>query len=94
MERFNKKQAITELDVTTGTPVTEAKLIEQGQYYYEVNQIIHRHAAQLFSVTVWGLIDGLSWRSGEALRCCSTTTWRRSRRTSATSVIAPTFPSR
>ena len=23
MERFNKKQAITELDVTTGTPVTE-----------------------------------------------------------------------
>lgn len=65
MERFNKKQAITELDVTTGTPVTEAKLIEQGQYYYEVNQIIHRHAAQLFSVTVWGLIDGLSWRSGE-----------------------------
>ena len=32
-----------------------------------VNQIIHRHAAQLFSVTVWGLIDGLSWTLSPAL---------------------------
>ena len=54
MSSLGKKQAITELDVATGTPVTEAKLIEQGRYYYDVNQIIHRHADQLFSVSVWG----------------------------------------
>ena len=60
MSSLDKKQAITELDVATGTPVTEAKLIEQGRYYYDVNQIIHRHADQLFSVSVWGLSDDQS----------------------------------
>ncbi|WP_307997970.1 sugar-binding protein [uncultured Bifidobacterium sp.] len=65
MSSLGKKQAITELDVATGTPVTEAKLIEQGRYYYNVNQIIHRHADQLFSVSVWGLSDDQSWRNKE-----------------------------
>lgn len=65
MSSLDKKQAITELDVATGTPVTEAKLIEQGRYYYDVNQIIHRHADQLFSVSVWGLSDDQSWRNKE-----------------------------
>ena len=65
MSSLGKKQAITELDVATGTPVTEAKLIEQGRYYYDVNQIIHRHADQLFSVSVWGLSDDQSWRNKE-----------------------------
>lgn len=65
MSSLGKKQAITELDVATGTPVTEAKLIEQGRYYYDVNQIIHRHTDQLFSVSVWGLSDDQSWRNKE-----------------------------
>lgn len=62
MKQFGKKQAISELDVTTGTPVTQGKLIDQGNYYYQVNQIIHKYASELFSVTVWGLSDEMSWR--------------------------------
>ena len=57
-------QAVTELDVTTGTPVTEAKLIEQGYYYRDAFRIFRAHADDLFSVTVWGLTDGRSWRVG------------------------------
>ena len=56
-------QAVTELDVTTGTPVTQAKLIEQGYYYRDAFRIFRAHADDLFSVTVWGLTDGRSWRS-------------------------------
>ncbi|PWC07666.1 endo-1,4-beta-xylanase [Mycetocola zhujimingii] len=56
-------QAVTELDVTTGTPVTQAKLVEQGYYYRDAFRIFRAHAADLFSVTVWGLTDGRSWRN-------------------------------
>lgn len=62
-------QAVTELDVTTGTPVTEANLIEQGYYYRDAFRSFRAHAESLFSVTVWGLTDGRSWRasSGDPL---------------------------
>ncbi|UZN04023.1 endo-1,4-beta-xylanase [Cellulomonas sp. S1-8] len=54
-------QAVTELDVATGTPVTEAKLIEQGYYYRDAFDVFRAKADSLFSVTVWGLYDSRSW---------------------------------
>ncbi|WP_207457292.1 endo-1,4-beta-xylanase [Herbiconiux sp. SYSU D00978] len=57
------RQLVSELDVTTGTPVTEALLIEQGYYYRDAFRIFREHADELFSVTVWGLTDGRSWRN-------------------------------
>ncbi|GIG27630.1 endo-1,4-beta-xylanase [Cellulomonas marina] len=56
-------QVVSELDVTTGTPVTRALLVEQGYYYRDVFRVFREHAEDLFSVTVWGLTDGRSWRS-------------------------------
>ncbi|MEU8261661.1 endo-1,4-beta-xylanase [Micromonospora sp. NPDC048999] len=56
-------QAVTEFDVTTGTPVTQANLIEQGYYYRDAFRIFRAHAHDLKSVTVWGLTDGRSWRN-------------------------------
>ena len=53
-------QAVTEFDVTTGTPVTQAKLIEQGYYYRDAFRVFREHG--LYSATVWGLTDGRSWR--------------------------------
>ena len=55
-------QVVTELDVTTGTPETEALLVEQGYYYRDAFNIFREHAEDLFSVTVWGLTDNRSWR--------------------------------
>ncbi len=55
-------QAVTEFDVTTGTPESTAKFIDQGYYYRDAFNIFRAHAAQLFSVTVWGLNDARSWR--------------------------------
>jgi endo-1,4-beta-xylanase len=60
------KQAVTELDVMTGTPVDEAKFIEQGYFYRDAFRIFRAHAASLYSVTVWGLYDSRSWRSDNA----------------------------
>ncbi len=57
-------QAVTELDVTTGTPVTDGKLVDQGYYYRDAFRAFRAHADHLFSVTIWGLTDGRSWRSG------------------------------
>jgi endo-1,4-beta-xylanase len=57
-------QAVTELDVTTGTPVTEAKLIDQGYYYRDAFRVFREHGDSMYSVTVWGLTDGRSWRAG------------------------------
>lgn len=62
-------QAVTELDTTVGTPVTEAKLIEQGHWYRDAFAAFRAHQAavgDLFSVTVWGLTDNRSWRSTQA----------------------------
>lgn len=67
IERFEDlplTQVVTELDVTTGTPVTDARLIEQGYYYRDAFRVFREHAESLFSVTVWGLTDGRSWRVG------------------------------
>ncbi|MEE6261690.1 endo-1,4-beta-xylanase [Plantactinospora sonchi] len=57
-------QAVTELDVTTGTPVTQANLIEQGYFFRDAFRIFREYADDLSVVTVWGLTDGRSWRSG------------------------------
>ncbi len=57
-------QAVTELDVTVGTPVTDARLIEQGHFYRDAFAVFRNH--ELFSVTVWGLSDNRSWRAAQA----------------------------
>lgn len=57
------KQVVTELDVTTGTPVTQALLVEQGYYYRDAFRVFRAYAEDLFSVTVWGLTDNRSWRA-------------------------------
>jgi endo-1,4-beta-xylanase len=57
------KQAVTEFDVPTGTPVSQALLVEQGYYFRDAFNVFRTHADDLFSVTVWGLTDGRSWRS-------------------------------
>ncbi len=63
-------QAVTELDVTVGTPVTQARLIEQGHYYQDAFNVFRDYSAAdpggLFSVTIWGLTDNRSWRSEQA----------------------------
>ncbi|GAA4472279.1 endo-1,4-beta-xylanase XynA [Phytohabitans houttuyneae] len=56
-------QAVTEFDVPTGTPVTEALRIEQGYYFRDAFNVFRKYADDMFSVTVWGLTDGRSWRS-------------------------------
>ena len=55
-------QAVTEFDVTTGTPVTTARLIDQGYYYRDAFRTFAERADDLYSVTVWGLTDDRSWR--------------------------------
>jgi endo-1,4-beta-xylanase len=57
-------QVVTEFDVPTGTPVSQALLIEQGYYFRDAFDVFREHADDLFAVTVWGLTDGRSWRSG------------------------------
>ncbi|WP_336923388.1 endo-1,4-beta-xylanase [Aquipuribacter sp. SD81] len=57
------QQAVTELDVTTGTPETQARFVDQGYYYRDAFRIFREHADSLYSVTVWGLTDGRSWRA-------------------------------
>ncbi|QAY61971.1 hypothetical protein ET495_00130 [Xylanimonas allomyrinae] len=60
------KQAVTELDATVGTPVTEGNLIKQGHWYRDAFDVFRKHADDLFSVTLWGLTDARSWRSAQA----------------------------
>lgn len=70
LERFEPlglKQAVTELDVTTGTPESSARFIDQGYFYRDAFRDFRAfddRTGQLFSVTVWGLSDNRSWRSG------------------------------
>lgn len=56
------QQAVTEFDVTTGTPESAAKFIDQGYYYRDAFNIFRDYSDEMFSVTVWGLIDSRSWR--------------------------------
>ena len=37
-------QVVSELDVTTGTPVTPALLVEQGYYYRDAFRVFREHA--------------------------------------------------
>ena len=56
-------QDVSELDVPTGTPVTQSGLIDQGYYYRDLFRMLRERSSHLFSVTVWGLTDGRSWRA-------------------------------
>lgn len=56
-------QAVTELDVTTGTPESEALFVDQGYYYRDAFRDFRERAEELYSVTVWGLTDNRSWRA-------------------------------
>lgn len=62
-------QLVSELDVPTGTPVTEALLIDHGYYYRDAFRIFRERAGELYSVSVWGLTDDRSWlaASGDPL---------------------------
>ncbi|MDO4900822.1 endo-1,4-beta-xylanase [Actinomyces sp.] len=59
-------QAVTELDVPTrtGTPVDTQTLLDQGRFYQRLFQMFAEQDAKrdLFSVTLWGLVDSGSWR--------------------------------
>ncbi len=57
------KQDVSELDVLTGTPIDNAKLIDQGYFYRDAFRIFRAHAKSLFSVTIWGAYDARSWHS-------------------------------
>jgi endo-1,4-beta-xylanase len=61
-EELPVRQAVTELDVFVGSADT-AKAIDQGYYYDAAFDTFRTHADDLFSVTVWGLTDGRSWRA-------------------------------
>jgi endo-1,4-beta-xylanase len=69
LDRFadlNVVQAVTEFDVTLGTPVTPAAVIDQGYFYRDAFAVFRNHDAanhDVFSVTAWGLSDNRSWRS-------------------------------
>jgi len=55
LERFagtGLVQAVTELDVTTGTPVTQGLLVDQGYYYRDAFEVFADHADDLHAVTV------------------------------------------
>jgi endo-1,4-beta-xylanase len=65
LDRFAEmpvQQAVTELDVPTGVPVTPSALAEQGRYYEAAFRTFRERADVLFSVTLWGFHDGRSWR--------------------------------
>ena len=69
LERFEDLeviQAVTELDVTVGTPVTTPAIIEQGYYLRDAFRVFRAFAEDLYSVTIWGLTDNRSWRSEQA----------------------------
>src|SRR4029453_9180106 len=56
-------QAVTEFDVTLATPVTQAEIIAQGNFYRDGFAVFRAYT--LFSVTVWGIDDARSWRSAQ-----------------------------
>ncbi len=58
-------QAVTEFDLPAGSRPDAAALAAQEDYYRSAFEVFYAHAESLFSVTVWGLNDGRSWRAGE-----------------------------
>ncbi|HEX7590104.1 MAG TPA: endo-1,4-beta-xylanase [Demequinaceae bacterium] len=54
-------QAVTEMDVPTGTPTSDARFAMQGDYYRDAFRIFREHSDEMFSVTLWGLYDARSW---------------------------------
>ncbi len=54
-------QAVTELDVTTGTPTSARRFALQSEFYRDAFRIFRAHSDELFSVTLWGLYDARSW---------------------------------
>ena len=59
-------QAVTEMDVPTGTPVTEDVLRRQGAFFrsaFDAFRAQQEENHNIFSVTVWGLADYKSWRT-------------------------------
>ncbi len=57
------KQVVSELDVSITDAVDDAKLIEQGYVYRDAFRVFRARATDLFSVTVWGLYDTVSWHA-------------------------------
>lgn len=77
-ESLGLKVAITELDVTAsgensgafptaggGKPITPETLEKQAQMYGKLFEIFNRHTNSVARVTLWGLSDRRSWRSGQ-----------------------------
>ncbi|MCI9889421.1 endo-1,4-beta-xylanase [Micrococcales bacterium 31B] len=62
-------QAVTEFDMPTGTPVTDALREQQAAFIRTAFETFRAHADEMFAVTVWGLNDARSWRNdrGEPL---------------------------
>jgi len=60
------EQAVTELDASVSGAVTPESLSTQGEYFRALGERLMRHP-ELFSVTVWGLNDSRSWRTGAPL---------------------------
>ncbi|UJP41365.1 endo-1,4-beta-xylanase [Cellulomonas palmilytica] len=56
------EQAVTELDVFVGS-ADAAKSVDQGYYLKAAFDSFRAHSDSLFSVTLWGLTDGRSWRA-------------------------------
>ncbi|MGB3735083.1 MAG: endo-1,4-beta-xylanase, partial [Ilumatobacter sp.] len=54
-------QVVSELDVPTGVPVSEALLIDQGYYFRDAFRLFRDRADELYSVSAWGLTDNRSW---------------------------------
>lgn len=52
----------TEIDIRIEAPVTEDKLILQGQEYEKLMRIARKHKIDTFMV--WGMHDGVSWVPG------------------------------
>jgi endo-1,4-beta-xylanase len=59
------EQVVSELDVMTGTPVNDAKLIEQGYFYRGAFRIFRAHSASIFCHGS-GCANSRSWGSDNA----------------------------
>jgi len=77
-ESLGLKISISELDVTAsgensgafptrggGAPITEEAIQRQADMYGKIFAIFDRHAKSISRVTLWGISDRRSWRSGQ-----------------------------